>query len=121
MANKKKNNLKREVHAFIINWNQRWPIDFWWRKKYNIPFGSEEHRQANFIQMYYEYYEEKAMKKLYADSDDTDSQDQHIPADAEKSGVNKKMSQKEIDIDFDSIDLSRYNTIKEEPKEESNG
>lgn len=121
MAKRKKNKLKREVHNFIINWNQKWPIDFWWRKKYKIAFGSEEHRQANFIQMYYEYYEEVTMKKWYYDNDEDDDVKDDVPKDAEKSGINKKMSQKEIDVDFDSIDLSRYNTVKNESKENPDG
>jgi len=121
MTKRKKNKLKREVHNFIINWNQKWPIDFWWRKKYNVSFGSEEHRQANFIQMYYEWYEAEAMKQWYSDDEGDESQDSDIPKDAEVSSVNKKISQKEIDLDFDSIDLSRYNTNKEELKKDSDG
>ncbi len=120
MAKRKKNKLKREVHNFIFNWNQKWPIDFWWRKKYNISFGSEEHRQANFIQMYYEWYEAEAMKKWYSDDEDEDPAEKDRDV-TDVSGSKNKLSQKEIDVDFDSIDLSRYNTVKEEPKKDSNG
>lgn len=105
-----KNKLKQEVIAYIVNWNRLYPIDYWWRKKYKVPFGSDEHRQANFIQMYFDYEEERMMKKLMENYDETkeDFGDQF-----KKSGVGSKMSQKQIDYDFENIDLSSYDTVKE--------
>lgn len=107
MDKNRKNNLKEQVHAFIVNWNKQWPIDYWWRKKYNVPFGSETHRKANFIQMYYEYYEEKILRKWYSNEKDEENESTLYET---KQG--KKMSAQEIDRDFDNIDLSRYNTVK---------
>jgi len=115
----RKNKLREEVSVYIINWNRQYPIDYWWRKKYNIAFGSEEHRQATFIQMYLDFEEEKRMKviiqklKEQPEEDEFDFENQF-----NKSGVGKKMSQEQIDDDFDNIDLSRYNTIKENKKKD---
>lgn len=111
MTQKRKNNLKGQVHAFIVNWNKAWPIDYWWRKKYNIPFGSEEHRKANFIQMYYEYYEEKLLKKIYSNNSGEDKDDDVESSSLYKTKQGKKLTKQEIDRDFDNIDLSRYNTV----------
>lgn len=111
MDKNRKNNLKEQVHAFIVNWNKQWPIDYWWRKKYNVPFGSETHRKANFIQMYYEYYEEKILRKWYS-QESADVESQELESSLYKTKQGKKMSKQEIDRDFDNIDLSRYNTVK---------
>ena len=116
MANK----LKKEVTSYIINWNSLYPIDFWWRKKYDIPFGSEQHKQATFIQMFFDYEEEKMMSKIInKKSKEDDEAGFDFEKAQEKSGVGKKMSQAQIDDDFDKIDLSSYNTVKkDETKDE---
>lgn len=98
------NQLKNEIKTFIINWNKKHPIDYWWRKKYKIAFGSEKHRQANFIQMYFDYEEEKMMKRIY---------EPEIKKELElDDSLTDKVSQKEIDYDFDNLDLSSYNSSK---------
>ena len=57
METKRKNNAQEEIDKFIFKWHD-FPFDYWWRKKYKIPFGSQAHREMNFIDMYIEYREE---------------------------------------------------------------
>jgi hypothetical protein len=33
----------------VLKWNDVWRYDYWFRKKYNIHFNSEEHRSLNQI------------------------------------------------------------------------
>lgn len=110
-----KNKLKEEINNYIINWNTLYPIDYWWRKKYNIPFGSEEHRQTTFLQMFYDYEEDKLIQKVIKKDSETEEGFDFEKA-QKKSGVGKNMSQQQIDDDFDKLDLSSYN-IKKEPTE----
>ena len=49
-------NVEKEIEHYIFNWHS-FPIDYWWRKKYNVPFGSRQHREQNFIDMLIEYQE----------------------------------------------------------------
>jgi hypothetical protein len=100
------NQLKNEIRTFIINWNKRHPIDYWWRKKYNIAFGSEKHRQADFIQMYFDYEEEKMINNALNPKKEND--------DSIEQSLNKELSQKDIDYDFENIDISSYNSINKE-------
>jgi len=60
-----KNNIKQSV----IAWNNRFPLDKWWRNKYNISYLSNAHRESTFFGQYYEYYEEIMFKEYYADKD----------------------------------------------------
>mgnify|MGYP000442049556 CR=1 FL=1 len=115
------NKLKKEVKSYISNWNSLYPIDFWWRKKYDIPFGSEQHLQATFIQMFFDYEEEKLMNSILAKkSEDTDEEGFNFEKAQEKSGVGKNMSQEQIDDDFDNLDVSSYNKVeKDETKDET--
>lgn len=114
----KQNKLKREITAYIVNWNRLYPIDYWWRRKYKIPFGSEEHRQATFIQMFFDYEEEKMMNSLLDKEKDEDEDSLDFDTLAKSSGVGKKMSQEQIDDDFDQLDVSRYNISNQQDKKD---
>lgn len=41
----------------IIKWSNTWRFDYWWRKKYNIPFNSEAHRNVSQIDIKMDYIE----------------------------------------------------------------
>jgi alanine dehydrogenase len=43
----------------IYEWNNTCPVDRWWRKKHGIAFASPAHRASSFIEMYFEYLEDK--------------------------------------------------------------
>ena len=54
---------KKEIESFIISWNLRFKYDRVWRKKYNIPFGSSEHRDINQIDIYIDILEDRLFDK----------------------------------------------------------
>jgi hypothetical protein len=93
-----KNKLRNEIHNFIINWNEKFPIDYWWRKKYNIPFGSIKHRNATFIDMFIDYEEDKLMNNLFNNTKDIKNE--------------SELSNEEIDNLFDNLDISQFNSKK---------
>jgi len=53
-----------EFKEFIVRWDSEFSIDLWWRRKNNIRFNSSEHRESSFIDMYFEYLEEKILLEL---------------------------------------------------------
>ena len=54
---KKLNKIEQEV----IVWNNRFPIDRWWREKHKVPFMSKIHRESSFIDQLFEWTEEQMM------------------------------------------------------------
>lgn len=103
------NNLRDDISKFIINWNSKFPIDYWWRNKYKIPFGSKEHRETDFIKMFIDYEEEKMINEL-KDKYDEDKEREEEGEFAEIGKPSSKtMSKKEIDTAFDDIDLNKFN------------
>ena len=86
------NNLKKKLEKEVIRWNNNFPLDYWWRKKYNIPYGSKAHKEMSFIDMYYEYLEEKMMNENVEENKNEKSV---------KSG-------EDVDGDFDNLDLDKY-------------
>lgn len=109
METKKKNNAQEEIDKFIFKWHD-FPFDYWWRKKYKIPFGSQAHREMNFIDMYIEYREEFLLNKAIEEYDKSvsDREDEELGL---KDGSEKrviKMTKREIDDDFENLDLSQF-------------
>lgn len=48
----------QEFKEYIVHWNNTFPLDYWYRKKYRIPFNSEKHREVSFIDIKFEYEED---------------------------------------------------------------
>ena len=91
--------LIENVRNFLIDWHQ-FPIDFLWRKNYNVPFGSKAHREMNLIDMSIDYIERLDMIKYQNAENDDDTFE-------EKDERVVSMTQQEIDEDFDNIDLEK--------------
>ena len=94
------NSFRQEVDNFITQWHSNFIIDLWWRKKHNVAFGSETHRSMNFIDMYIEYREDEKIRRLHEQEYQID----------DVSGV--KVSQKEIDEDYENLDLKEFDNAK---------
>lgn len=47
----------------IIRWNNRYPLDREYRKKYNIGFGSPQHREVNQVDIYLDWLEDQLNKE----------------------------------------------------------
>ncbi len=97
------NNLSKELRQKISNFLNRWHsdfiLDYWWRKKHNVPFGSPEHRAMNFIDMLIEYQEDEEVRI---------ARERAIMEEYEDAG-GMKISQEEIDSDYDNLDLKQFN------------
>jgi len=52
---KKLNKIESEVAV----WNERFPVDAWWRRKHGIPFMSRAHREVSFLDQLFEFYEQR--------------------------------------------------------------
>lgn len=106
-----------DLEKFIMRWNAQYPFDKYIRQKYNIMFGSEAHKQLNFINMAIEYWEDKIIaretqksvdaedKKLWASILPTET----FPGQNQPANAVKKMSKKEIDQEFETLNLKDFN------------
>lgn len=48
----------------VKDWNSKYPLDRWWRKKYNIPFGSKTHLDQDPLDIKFEWLEDKFFEDL---------------------------------------------------------
>lgn len=92
-----------ELEDFILQWNTDFPIDRWWRKTHKVAFNSSGHREASFLDMTFEFLEEK----LYADAVERHLKREYDPY---KPGIGnflypRKTEQVLSDEAFDNINL----------------
>ena len=97
--------IKDDIKNFILDWNS-FPLDLWWRRKYKIPFGSQAHREMNFIDMSIEYQEELLLRESERISEEQENEEIGFNNDNRSDVVN--LSKKEIDEDYDNLDLSNF-------------
>jgi len=102
-SQRKKQKEQQTIDDFIFDWN-RFSIDLWWRKRYNIPFGSPQHRRANFIDMLIEYRETILLYKK------NEFDDENIIVDNETISFKDdvKMTKDEIIEEYENLDLSQF-------------
>lgn len=94
--------------SFIISWNNKFPKDREFRKKYQIPFGSKQHREINQIDVFFDVLEDKIYKKhieLY-------QVEKKSLEDYSKTGIwlkEAELGTKEFDNLFDKIEIKEFN------------
>src|SRR3990167_3026250 len=99
-----------KIRNFITDWDNSNPIDFWWRMKFNVPFGSKRHLEVDFIDQQISYEEEKLLKELSEKEEATgiveytEDGERVMKSDDERV---VKMTEKEITKWYDDIDLSK--------------
>jgi hypothetical protein len=68
-----------DIRRFMIRWNNKFPVDRWWRQKHNIPFLSERHREQSFLSQVMEYEEELMFQERQEKKEDINSIENYIP------------------------------------------
>lgn len=91
----------KSLQEFVKIWNRKVPIDKWYRKKYNIPFGSEVHKNVNLADMFFEFYE------FVLDKYKIKNKEVIEPYERGKGNFMKSISysRKDIDTLFDELDI----------------
>ena len=103
--NQKANTMRTEVSNFLTRWHNDFILDYWWRKKHDIAFGSAAHREMNFIDMFIEYQEEVIIKRAQLKEQRKEEEDW---LGKERFENIVQMSQQEIDDDYENIDIENY-------------
>ena len=64
---KEKSIRLNDLKIFIIEWNNKFPSDRKFRKKYNISFNSEAHRKTNQIDIFLDLLEDSLVHRASED------------------------------------------------------
>lgn len=94
---------KENVEQFVVNWNATFPIDRWYRKKYNIKFNSIEHRDLSLMDMYFEYMEELTISELTKVNNYVPNVGKYM-----KTAPQKELTLEDVQKEMEEIDFSLY-------------
>jgi hypothetical protein len=108
--------LRLDIKQFVQYWNARYPIDRYIRKKYNIAFGSTEHRALDFVSMTIEYVEDKlvvaaereSMQLTEADLPDGEKLNRRVYEGNQGPAEVIKMNRRAVDSEFENLDLTKF-------------
>ncbi len=70
---------RSELEQAVVSWNERFPLDRWWRNKHEVAFMSPVHRESSFLYQLFEFEEDKLFSKAITDSNVKDNKDIYIP------------------------------------------
>lgn len=101
---------KNKDKEFLLEWNSLFPLDYWWRKKYNIPFNSKKHRRISYIDIYYEWLEEEVYKEYFDEIGNKEEKRKHYESTGEWFSFKPSEEEEEKLLElFDKIDVSEFN------------
>lgn len=106
--------------SFMKWWIMVFPLDYWWRKKYNVAFGSDVHRNMSIEDIICDYEEAELLKEIEKDlKKEKDRMNRYLETPRELlllDGVEVEYTDEEfLKIDLDSMnDLILESVLKSE-------
>jgi hypothetical protein len=91
---------------FVNRWASVFPYDVVWRKKYGIPFFSKQHKKSNFVDQVFEYIEERLIQQAQSEDQSRKKNRQWAPDEVPDNLTGGKMTQAEIEDEFDNFDIN---------------
>jgi hypothetical protein len=96
---------KKDFDSIVTNWNIKFPLDNWYRRKYNIRFDSDEHRKTPIRSIAFEFQEHLLFEKY-------EKQDEYKPNEGKfikRIKVEEKpLTLEDVQKEFEKIDLSQF-------------
>jgi len=90
---------QKKIRDFIEKWDSEHPVDFWYRRKFRIPFGSPEHLATSFIDQQIWHEEQEMVKRI---QERPDLAEQGV-IDSSSEGI--QLTQEEVEDAFDDLDI----------------
>jgi hypothetical protein len=106
---------------FLLEWNLEFPLDHWWRKKYNVPFNSPKHRAVSAIDMFYDWLEDHMFEDYVSETQEKNEKLKIYQETGKWLHVDAEQAKTDLIEKFDKIDISAFNfnsAEEEEPLEQ---
>lgn len=102
------------MEQFLIYWNNLFPYDRLYRKKYKIAFNSSAHRALNPLDVYLDIKEDKLFSEVEKSYIERHNDLEDYKNTGEFLKKREDISEKQIDDIFDNLDLDMFNDKKDE-------
>ena len=101
--------MKNLVRQWVIRYNNRFPLDRWWREKHNIPFNSSNHREITPVDVKFEYEEDRLFKELAERREKEDKRKEDLKNNGWINVQEESLSEDEDNELFEKIDIDKLN------------
>lgn len=99
----------KNIESLVVEWNNRFPLDKWFREKYKLSFNSLGHRSISQIDIFFEYNEDKLFKKYNQDNIIKKQEEEDY-----KNGILlKDREDKNLEDAFDNISISQLQILSD--------
>ena len=95
------------IRDFMLWWNNKFPIDYWYRKKYNIAFNSKQHRQISLFDILCEWEEQNIAVILQNDRVLQEKRKLYNQTGVWIDDNEEEMSEQELDQFFESTSFEQ--------------
>lgn len=97
----------------MVNWNTKFPLDLFWRRKFNVPFGSKQHREITAIEQLHDYLEERMLKI----ADKAEARENEVIEYDEQGNAEVKVDER-VEVATESDIDARWDELDEEIRED---
>lgn len=70
---------RSELEQAVVSWNNRFPLDRWWRNKHEVAFMSPVHRESSFLHQLFEFEEDKLFAEAVAINSSDSKKETYVP------------------------------------------
>lgn len=98
------------MRDFVIQWNNKYPLDRWFREKYKLRFNSQEHRGTNLVDVYFQFVEERIFEDIRKESREKAEKEKRY----QEEGWLRPRKVEVPDEIFDDLDYSAFDDDTEE-------
>jgi len=103
----------------VISWNSKFPFDRRWRKKHQISFNSNRHREANQVDIYFDVFEDEILGS-FADQISTNQKnlEKYRESGTFIDEFRSSLSQEEEDSLYENLTSDKLNNYGKKPSDE---
>lgn len=95
------------LKQLVVQWNDQWKYDLWFRRKYQLRFNDEIHRSCNQIDIAFEYIEYQLEQQERQKWDKAQRDRDYRQGDDDKWIRSNEDDSKAVEEAFDKLDLSK--------------
>jgi len=103
---------KENFQTFLVEWNNAFPCDRWYRKKYNIGFNTPKHRALCQIDIMLEFLEDELVRDSKKQIEAIEKRREELKQGKWLSDLGDYLTPEENQEIFDNIDLDIFDNVK---------
>lgn len=112
------NQMAKGIRRSVERWNTLYPLDKWYRDRYNIRYNSQEHQSTEIVDIRFAFEEERVYAEAIRHLSKRDERKPYHPGTGQwlrpQESDDNALSKEEIDDIYDRVDISKLDDDSDE-------